>query len=782
MFIGNFGKWSVYVALVAFVVSGLLCFLKSEKLSLLRRGAFYLGSTGLIAAFLSLSILFLKDQFQFEYIYGHSSKENPWNYKLASVWTAQQGSFLLWALFSAIFGMFTLARSEVYERAYTGAFTLFLGVLSGILAFETPFNLLKDVTIDGFIHVPPDGTGMVPSLQNYWVTIHPPTMFVGFASLTVPFAYGVAAMITGDHQRWVTLCRAVSLFGLAVLGLGISMGGLWAYETQGWGGFWAWDPVENVSLVPWLLLVAVTHGLIVQSARQGWISANLLMSGLPFLSFVYGTFLTRSGLLDKVSVHSFASMDRNALQILRAFFFAVLAGYLVLYAWKGLKAGRDQKKPEVTGINRTSLYQAGMLTMCLLSFVVAVGMSWAVITALGGKEGARVEEGVYHKAVVWFFVPIMVLMAVTPFASWRAENLKSIFSRVINLAFLSLGVVGVMLILFKHPEFGVGIKQDDSVAAALGSGTLPKVPVMALLLFLCVFPALSNLWRAFELFKKSKMGIGAFVAHFGMAVFLGGLIISRGFEREAKMLIREDQSGAGLGYKIAFKDYNPERGYDRNNVVKFDVVDDRGRNFEIDPTLYYYRSGDKEQAQVWPFIKRELSHDTYFFMSPPKIEFWEEPLTIAPGETKTRSDVSVKYVKSTMKGQFGTPGAEFGGIVEITYEGNTYRAEPTLKLGDGALEPSLPKIGPDFRIVAMRKDPKDNSLTLQLLLSPPLYPMQLFYKPLTVLVWAGTGIFTLGGLISAFYRRVRKRAPENDYLQKDAKISVEDNNASIATA
>ena len=169
---------------------------------------------------------------------------------------------------------------------------------------------------------------MTPALQNYWVAIHPPTIFSGFGLLIVPFALGVAGLFRRDLVGWASAARPFVLWGVAILGLGISMGGLWAYETQGWGGFWAWDPVENVSLVPWLFLVALSHGLIVQARTSRGLFMTALLAGVPFLSFVYGTFLTRSGLLDKVSNHSFASMDGSALQVLRGMLAALVVGYI----------------------------------------------------------------------------------------------------------------------------------------------------------------------------------------------------------------------------------------------------------------------------------------------------------------------------------------------------------------------------------------------------------------------------------------------------------------------
>ena len=799
LFLGQFGKISVYATLVACAVAVLLSFLGgSEKTIAIRRGAFYLACLGFVLTFASLATLFVKDQFQFEYVFGHSAKENPISYKIASVWTAQQGSFLLWALFSSLFGWLTVSRAKSYERWYTAAYAIFLGVLAGILAYDTPFKIIPDLLQAGKTLIPPDGTGMVPGLQNYWVIIHPPIIFLGFGSLTVPFAYGVAAMLSGNVHDWVKQCRAPVLFGVSVLGLGISLGGLWAYETQGWGGFWAWDPVENVSLVPWLFMVALAHGIIVQNVRKSWVAGNLFLSGIPFIAFLYGTFLTRSGLLDGVSVHSFASMDGSAKKILQIFMYAVVVGYALLFAVRGFKIGKENNEPEAVapGLNRTSFYQLGMLSLCLMAFVIALGMSWPVISIwgpitrmTGSAGGSAVEAGVYHKAVFWFFGAVMVAMAIGPFVSWKREGLKSILGRFTTMVSLAMGAVGIFLLLPKLTSWGIRIEPDATAAGPLKNSTLPLSWVIGLLLFFCAFVAITNLWRAIELGKRSKLGIGPFIAHFGIAVFLAGLIISKGLERTEQVIVRDGAPGTALGYKIAFKDFDPDRYYDRSNVVKFDVTDPEGRQHEIDPNLYYFQSGEKESAQTWPYIERTWSHDMYFFMQKPQVEFFEEPLNLKPGESKIVNKMTVKYVEMTRKGELGQAGVEFGAKIEITYRENdneppmTYKATPTLTMrGPGNLEPSLPVLNKDFRIAMTSMNANDRSINLQLFLAPPLYPIQVFYKPLTCLVWLGTGIFTLGGFISAFYRRMVRKSPEGDFVAETATIVNKDGNAPLATA
>src|SRR5689334_3050201 len=277
---GPVGRVFVLAAIVFFLLSAIGWSLASRnpKAETLGKRCFTLGACSIFGAFLTLASLFVGDQFQYNYVFSHSDSIIALKYKIAAIWAGQQGSFLLWACTSSLFGLLAVRVTGKYRRWFTVPYAAFLASLCGILAYETPFNV---TLIDGRALVPPIGVGLTPSLQNYWVVIHPPTIFMGFGSLTVMFCFAISAMLTGDLKSWLALVRPWALVSLAVLGLGLCMGGFWAYETLGWGGFWAWDPVENVSFVPWVFTAAFVHGLIVQTTRGRWPWTNLMLAGLP---------------------------------------------------------------------------------------------------------------------------------------------------------------------------------------------------------------------------------------------------------------------------------------------------------------------------------------------------------------------------------------------------------------------------------------------------------------------------------------------------------------------
>lgn len=688
-------------------------------------------------------------------MYSHGDVTTTLGYKIAGIWSGQEGSFLLWATTTALFAFLAGRPGGKLERPVSATLATFLGCLFAILVLETPFDLLRDVTTPNGVVIPPRGDGMTPSLQNYWNVIHPPTIFSGFGSLAVPFAYAVGAMVTRDQDDWAKMARPWVLVGISILGLGLVMGGLWAYETQGWGGFWMWDPVENVSFVPWLLMAALVHGLIVQVGRGRWRSTNLLLAGLPFLAFCYGTFLTRSGLLSDVSVHSFANMDRHALAILKVVLGTLAVGFAALWIVRGRVASKPVEKGE--GVDREGLYQQGALMLSLLAIGIAIGMSWPWFSAIRTGKGQAVEEPLYHQVVVWFFVPIMLLMAVTPFVSWRGLPTRQLFSRIGGTLLLSIGLAGFLTAFLTSPYTGFTVDRAATVAFP-GGYRMPIIPWMYVLIFVCTFTAVANLGKAIETAKRSKLGAGAFLSHFGLAVLLGGLIVSRGFERKERMFVRAGEPATALGYQVALKGIRAKEAYDRDGKVAFELTDAQGRKSEVTPGLYYYPTQEEgDKAQVWPDIRHRLTHDFYFALFPPITDAFEKPLTLKPGTTTVKDGITIRYVAPVRAGQAGQEGTAFGAKLLVTYEGREYESIPGLELRGGTVIPSLVPAGPEFRAALLGLDAATRAATVQLIFEKPIYPVEIFTKPLTGLVWLGTGILTLGGFMSAASRRVRRK-------------------------
>ena len=535
VFAANSGRFLIWAGLALFALTCLSWALgdRNAKWAKLGGWSFFAGGVCLLGAFVCLGSLFVGDQFQYQYIFSRGEASTALKYKIAGIWAGQEGSFLLWACASALFGVIVAPRTGLSRRWFTIPFAVFLGALCGILAYETPFDLIPDV---GNL-LPPTGAGLTPSLQNYWVVIHPPTIFLGFGSLTVPFCWAVAAMMRRDEASWVAGVRPWVLLSVALLGVGLCMGGFWAYETLGWGGFWMWDPVENVSFVPWICLVILVHGLIVQNTKKRWTGANLLLGGLPFLLFVYGTFLTRSGFLAETSVHSFAEMEQTAHKVLLGFFAIATAGFVGLWLVRGRVLGKlSEPEAEEAGVSREGTYRWGAVLLGLIAAATAIGMSVPMFMALSGRQPAIVEEHVYHLVLGWFFVPTILLMAVAPYIGWRPQSLKAAMSALMNPLSLTIGTLGAALLALNRSPWTAGaFGTKDTVEFPLGIHVWLK-PWVLFLAGICIFACYANLWKVGTLWKRGKSSIGGFLAHVGVAVLMAGLIVSRGFERKSEAL------------------------------------------------------------------------------------------------------------------------------------------------------------------------------------------------------------------------------------------------------
>ncbi|HXH59844.1 MAG TPA: cytochrome c biogenesis protein CcsA [Fimbriimonadaceae bacterium] len=520
--LGVVGRILVVASAALFAVSAIawLRSVKTKKLEALGKFGFTAASWSVIGAFIVLGILFATQRYEYEYIFQHSDRATSLAYHIAGIWSGQQGSFLLWATCSAIFALLTTRRTEHYRRWYSVAFAFFLGGITSILAFESPFNLTM---FNGQVVVPPDGAGLSPSLHNYWVTIHPPTIFLGFGSLTCLFALAFAALATRDYERWIPIVRPWGIVSVALVGLGLCMGGFWAYETLGWGGFWMWDPVENVSFVPWVFAAAFTHGVIVQATKKRWKMTNLLLAALPFVIFLYGTFLTRSGVLGDTSVHSFAEMDRYALKLLLVLMGGTVLGFGGLWAFRAIESLKD-KAPEEPGpvTRREGFYMLGVASLLVLGTLTAIGMSIPLFMAMANEKPRVVEESLYHQVLSWIFIPLMLLMAVTPFVSWKGMKFREIGSKAYTIFCVTVGVTGLFLIAAVLTPFASQIDMKPEVTM-LGSHKIQGMAWVVILFAICVFVIVGNGWRVLELFKRSKLGITPFLAHVGVAVLMAGL-------------------------------------------------------------------------------------------------------------------------------------------------------------------------------------------------------------------------------------------------------------------
>ncbi|MBX3114416.1 MAG: cytochrome c biogenesis protein CcsA [Fimbriimonadaceae bacterium] len=767
--LGTAGSIFILLATIFALASFVTAILNRPKLPQL---FVQLSSLNFIAAFVSLIVLFVNSQFQIKYVYKHSALDHELQYKIAGAWSGQEGSFLLWAVTSGIFLSLCIRAAKGYQRQFAAVGSVFLTALGGILMFESPFFFNPNgVDIS-------NGLGMPPSLLNYWVVIHPPTIFLGFGLLTSLFAWSVAALLSRDLETWIDQIRPWSLIGLSLLGVGLCMGGFWAYETLGWGGFWMWDPVENTSFVPWVALVAFVHGIFVQKAKKKWQLTNAILAAVPFLAFGYGTFLTRSGFLGDTSVHSFAQMNRSALYILIGLVSAALIGFIVVYrkTAKWYRAENPEQTTEKAGWNKETFYSYGNWLLLSLGVITGFGMSVPLVQSLMQQKPKVVEEHLYNTIISFPFLPLIFLMAIAPFLTWRNKPAVEVLKGFTNVLAASIATVGFILLWLKwggqSVQFGPAVltfagqagDQTKQTSMLFGAFPMPTIPWVLFLTWLCSFTVFANLWKGAKLFNSNKASAGGMLTHIGAILAVTGLIFSRGLEQKVEGIVHESKSLEAFGYQVDLHG-NTSDFVDRNNKIKLTYNKD-GRSFEATPGLYFIAGADGEpQGFIWPDIHSWPLYDVYTVVQPfvidtsnETVEFGgSEPVQVLPGQSAQFYDVLLDYHGYEVEGTVGTFGAKFITTVEVNNKGVKSTVHPYIKLlGPGEMERPVVDLGRGLGLYVDKIDAATKAVSLVIKYTTPAYPVQIFYKPLTILVWWGVGIMTLGGFISAFYRRNRK--------------------------
>ncbi|HXC04830.1 MAG TPA: cytochrome c biogenesis protein CcsA, partial [Bacteroidia bacterium] len=317
----------------------------------LGRIAFRVHSLSVLGIMMTLFVMLKSHFFEYQYVWQHSNLAMPAKYIFSCFWEGQEGSFLLWTFWHVVLGNILIRYAGEWEAPVMTVFAfvqiflacMLVGIYVGPLHFgSNPFLLMRELPenvgmpwtkVSDYLQKIPlfqDGRGLNPLLQNYWMTIHPPTLFLGFASTLVPFAYAVAGLWKGKLNDWQKPALPWTFFGIMILGTGILMGGAWAYEALTFGGFWAWDPVENASLVPWLTFVGAGHVMLVNKSRKISLFSTFFLTIVTFLLVLYSTFLTRSGILGDSSVHAFTDLGMKGLLMLYLLFFVWMSTCLLL--------------------------------------------------------------------------------------------------------------------------------------------------------------------------------------------------------------------------------------------------------------------------------------------------------------------------------------------------------------------------------------------------------------------------------------------------------------------
>jgi cytochrome c-type biogenesis protein CcmF len=578
LWVGTLGNGFVFLSLIAAILSTVGYYfhskeqLTSEWKSFARIN-FSVHSISVIGIAATLFYMLFNHMYEYSYVHQHSNNSMPMQYIMSCFWEGQEGSFLLWTFWNVVLGNI-LRRSidEKWEAPTMAVFSLvqvFLAsMLLGIVLDDykigmNPFTLLREIPEYAnapFVHLPDylaklDGRGLNPLLQNYWMTIHPPTLFLGFASTLPPFAFALAGLWKRDFTTWQKPALTWTFFSIMILGTGILMGGAWAYEALSFGGFWAWDPVENSSLVPWIVILAAGHVMIINKNKGGSLFMTHLLSIASFLLVLYSTFLTRSGILGNSSVHAFTDLGMQGQLViyvlafificvillihdkllrvsyimlsLMVLFISVIYGYkkMILLGWIGISGITTvysymkyfpKEEEEESLYSREFWMFIGSLVLLLSALVITYFTSIPVLNKLFDLEKAPIKVADYNLWMVPFAIIIAKLIAITQYFKYKKTDIKQFYKQIRWSALLAI-IFGltccIPLYFLKDYDKESSIEKWNLISYAL-------------LFITALFAVFANADYWIRILKGRIRHAGSSIAHIGFAFILIGALIS----------------------------------------------------------------------------------------------------------------------------------------------------------------------------------------------------------------------------------------------------------------
>lgn len=606
------------------------------SIGLRRRKPNYLqsGRNAVVATFILISVAtgalifgFVTDDFSLRYVVEVSSAAQPLLYKITALWGKMSGSLLFWLW------VLTLCGAIVVWQNRKAKDTLADYSLIPIIIVELFFIVLVTGLVQGIYNplerfpnglVAPDGQGMNPLLQTPSMAFHPPTLYVGWISLTVPFAFAVGSLASGRvSSEWLLRSRRWTLFSWIVLTVGITLGGHWAYQELGWGGYWAWDPVENVSFLPWLLATAFLHSVMIQEKRSMLKIWNILLITLAFQFTLLGTYITRSGIID--SVHAFAQSDISWYFL--GFILVSTTGVigLVVYRWRRLKSANRLESL----LSRESAFVLNNWLLVGLTLIILWGTLWPIVSEAIQDKKAAVPEAFFNQVVVIPGLLLLFLTGAGPIISWKKITPNNFRRMFLSPIFIGLIAAAVSLPILAFRANTAAVSLDDAVVQVSNEPQVAEtattnifanlwnfltfgeksIPVYSLL---CIFASVFVLVAIFNefyrgaklrakrqttnflkglwlLILRNKRRYGGYIIHIGIVIVYIGIMGSKGyFQLESKSLQLGDSMTVG-DYRFTLLDtYQEQHGnYDRLGLI-FDVEKGEKHVATMKPARHYY--------------------------------------------------------------------------------------------------------------------------------------------------------------------------------------------------
>lgn len=662
--LGNIALALTFTASLAAMVLYALAARGRTELLLSARRCTQIALFGMFVACATLLYYIFNYHFEYNYVYEHASRHLSKFLLFSTFYASQEGSFMLWGLWTAIIAVFLLeyARRQRYEAQVMAIYLAVLVFISLMLLTKSPFETIYAAhpgeAAKGFI--PPDGKGLNPSLENLWIVIHPPMLFLGFSLLAVPFAFALAGLLRRDYQGWVVTSIPWTLGAAMVLGFGIMLGGFWAYETLGWGGFWGWDPVENASLLPWLVTVAAVHTMITQRRTGGLIKTNIAMTLLAYALVLYGSFMTRSGVLGEASVHSFADPGYLAFTLLICAMGVFILIPLAIFIWRWREMSGFRQDYQI--LSRETGLSIASAVLGASALIVFIGTSAPLLKK-------KVDPDFYTNLHIPLIVVLLAINGLSLLLKWRQSNgsevLKKSLSALVATAVLTLGIILMgmhdvrYIAIVAAAFFGLAVNVQIGSKVLRGhwsmaydrssptrqdylkrlSTALGITLGLGLLILLVLTAGDYNLFEGLILrgwpyatilfavllvifvilgyprITLDTKFLGAYVAHIGVAVFILGVVASAGYtEREiVRLPIHKPVAAFGGQYKLTFG--GVENAPNEHTYWLVNIADKHGYSGTARPLTFWTDFNQHTQPILNPGIVKYATRDLYFTLN-----------------------------------------------------------------------------------------------------------------------------------------------------------------------
>src|SRR5262245_18107648 len=540
----------------------------------------------------------LANDFSLRYVFENSSRETPVFFKVLALWSNDEGSLLLWNL---ILSGYIAAVAFRFRRRRPETLLWVLAVMYVVQVFYLLLVLGPPRPFAAFAVAPPDGRGPLPLLQNHpLMAVHPPFLYLGFIGFTVPFAFAMAALASGTlSDRWIRITRRWTLAAWILLSTGLVLGALWSYGVLGWGGYWAWDPVENVALLPWLMATAFLHSVMIQERRGMLKIWNLSMIVGAFALTTFGTFLTRGSILS--SVHTFAQSAVGPMYL--AFLVLVLLvgfGLIAMRAWRLRTEGRFDAV-----LSREAAFMGNNLGLLVLTLVVLLGTIFPLFVEATTNKQVTVGGPYFVETSTPVFLLLLFLMGVGPLLSWRRTSADRLRSR---LAVPALAAGGLMVLLA-----ALGMR-NVVVLLALGLGAFVLVAnvqeVVRSIRAHARATGRSPMASVLPAAGRDRRRFGGYVAHVGFAIVAIAVVVSSSFAHRMDVTLSRGQTVALSRYSLRSLAERVDRQPQRVVLIaNLAVTRDGQSDGRMTPSLNLYPSASEPIGT--PSIKYGVFKDLY---------------------------------------------------------------------------------------------------------------------------------------------------------------------------